>query len=128
MSVPGPLGAGVCDGLEVQYQPRGPLVYVRDPIDASHGYLRVSLARWSRFVGVIKAGQFVPQREGDVITVTIGDLWNAGLVTASPFLVTSTHTWRIFCKAVRAGAFDVIGTAPAAGQGELPPAGRPGSG
>ncbi|MEV5741230.1 hypothetical protein AB0L30_14375 [Microbispora rosea] len=63
-----------------------------------------------------------------MITITIGDLWNTGVVTASPFLVTSTHTWEIFCKAVRAGAFDVIGNAPAAGQGERPPPGCPKAG
>ncbi|KAA9375961.1 DUF397 domain-containing protein [Microbispora cellulosiformans] len=120
MTVPGPLGVGVYDGLEVEYQTRGALVYVRDPRDASHGYVRVSLARWSRFVGAVKARQFVPQQEGDVVTVTIGDLWNAGIVTASAFLVTSAHTWEIFCRAVRAGAFDAIDATSAAGQGEYP--------
>ncbi|WP_328710495.1 hypothetical protein [Microbispora hainanensis] len=126
MTVNGPAGVGVYEGLEVEYQSRGQVVYVRDPIDASHGFVRLSLGRWSRFVGAVKAGRFVPQREGEEITVTIGDLWNAGIVTSSPFLVTSEHTWGLFVKAVQAGAFDAIGDPTPTGTGEPATPGGPG--
>ncbi|MEZ0076521.1 hypothetical protein [Planotetraspora sp. GP83] len=46
----------------------------------------------------MKSGQFIPQREGDEITITIGDLWNTGIVTSSPSLVTTPHTWELFVK------------------------------
>ncbi|GIH66981.1 hypothetical protein [Microbispora siamensis] len=120
MTANGPRSVGVYEGLEVEYQPRGHVVYVRDPIDASHGFVRLSLGRWSRFVGAVKAGRFIPQREGEEVTVTIGDLWNAGIVTSSPFLVTSEDTWDIFIKAVNAGAFDVISDATQTGTDKAP--------
>ncbi|MCT9932926.1 hypothetical protein N5079_22215 [Planotetraspora sp. A-T 1434] len=102
------MGVGVVNGLEAEYQPRGPMVYVRDPADEGNAFVRVSMARWSRFLASIKAGVFTPQQEGDEVTITIGDLANAGIVKCSPYLVTTRHTWDTFVKAVKGGEFDPV--------------------
>ncbi|MFC0861666.1 hypothetical protein ACFHYQ_05070 [Sphaerimonospora cavernae] len=100
------LGVGVRDGLEAEYQARAGVVYVRDPDDEERTSVRVSLARWSRFLASIKVGQFVPQQEGDVVTITIGDLSHTGVMQRPSFLATNWHTWETFVKAVKTGAFD----------------------
>lgn len=103
------LGVGVHGGLEAEYQPRAGVVYVRDPDDEERASVRVSQARWSRFLASIKAGQFVPQQEGDVVTIAIGDLSHAGVVQRPSFVTTTRHAWEIFVKAVKGGDFDRLG-------------------
>lgn len=103
------LSMGAYDGLEAEYQRRGAVVYVRDPQDTERRYARVSLARWSRFVGSVKAGHFIPQQEGDLITVAIGDQSHASVSPLSSVVVTDRRTWRIFVKAVKRGKFDHLG-------------------
>ncbi|MEU8054623.1 hypothetical protein [Microbispora bryophytorum] len=100
-----PIGV-ICAGLEIQYQHRGQVVYVRTPADADHGWMRVSLARWSRFLGAIKAGAFIPQQEGDELTVAIGDLAHVGIVKFSSYVVTDRNTWDAFVQAAKSGGFD----------------------
>lgn len=103
------LGVGVHGGLEVEYQARAGVVYVRDPDDEERASVRVSQARWSRFLASVKAGHFVPQQEGDVITIAIGDLSHAGIVQRPSFVTTTRHTWEIFVKAAKGGEFDRLG-------------------
>ncbi|MFC0862166.1 DUF397 domain-containing protein [Sphaerimonospora cavernae] len=103
------LGVGVRSGLEAEYQARAAVVYVRDPDDEDQASVRVSPARWSRFVASVKVGQFVPQQEGDVVTITIGDLSHTGVVQRPSFVTTSRHTWEVFVKAVKNREFDQLG-------------------
>lgn len=103
------LGVGVRGGLEAEYQVRAGVVYVRDPDDEEGVSVRVSLARWSRFLASVKAGQFVPQQEGDVVTIAIGDLSHTGVVQRPSFVTTSRHAWEIFVKAVKNNEFDHLG-------------------
>ncbi|WP_433498581.1 DUF397 domain-containing protein [Sphaerimonospora sp. CA-214678] len=103
------LGVGVRSGLEAEYQARAGVVYVRDPDDEEQAAVRVSPARWSRFLASVKADQFVPQQEGDEVTIAIGDLSHTEVVQRPSFVTTSRHAWEIFVKAVKSSEFDHLG-------------------
>lgn len=100
------LGVGVCEGLEAEYVPRSQTVYVRDPREGEGASVRVSVARWTRFLASVKANAFVPQQESDVVTLAIGDLSHIGVMQYPSFLAIDRPTWDIFVKAVKSGAFD----------------------
>ncbi|WP_182877179.1 hypothetical protein [Microbispora sp. H10670] len=100
-----PVGV-ICAGLEVQYQPRGQIIYMRTSADGDHGWMRVSLARWSRFLAATKAGAFIPQQEGEEVTVAIGDLAHVGIVKSPSWVVTDGNTWKVFVQAAKSGSFD----------------------
>lgn len=100
-----PIGV-ICAGLEVQYQSRGQIIYIRTPADGDQRWMRVSLARWSRFLGAIKTGAFIPQQEGDEVTVAIGDLTHVGIVRFSSYVVTDRNTWDAFVQVAKSGGFD----------------------
>ncbi|WP_433496805.1 hypothetical protein ACQP1K_17630 [Sphaerimonospora sp. CA-214678] len=100
---------GVYSGLEAEYQVRSGVVYVRNPEDREQRCTQVSLARWSRFLASVKAGQFTPQQEGDVVTITIDDQSHATVTPLPSFVVTNRRTWKLFVKAVERGEFDHLG-------------------
>lgn len=103
------LSVGVYSGLEAEYQVRSGVVYVRDPEDPKQRCTQVSLTRWSRFLTSVKAGEFTPQQEGDLITVVIGDQPHAAASPLPSFVMTNRHTWRLFVKAVKRQEFDHLG-------------------
>ncbi|GIH68380.1 hypothetical protein [Sphaerimonospora thailandensis] len=100
------LSVGVYSGLEAEYQVRSGVVYVRDPEDPERRCTQVSLTRWSRFLISVKAGEFTPQQEGDLITVVIGDQSHAAASPLPSFVMTNRRTWRLFVKGVKRGEFD----------------------
>jgi hypothetical protein len=94
-------------GLEATRIRRGDYILFQDSSNAAvHGPVRVSLARWSRFLAAIKTARFEPQREGRSLTVCIGDLSDEGVVSRRSYVETTVDRYEAFARGVRAGEFD----------------------
>jgi hypothetical protein len=94
-------------GLEAKRVGRGNYVLFQEPGNMSvGGPIKVSLARWSRFIAAIKTGRFEPQREHGSVTVCIGDLSDDGIVSRRSFIETTEDSYSAFTKGVLSGDFD----------------------
>jgi hypothetical protein len=97
------------DCLEARWVRRGGYVLFQDSGSATtSGPVKVSLARWSRFLAAVKTGRFAPQREGRSVTICIGDLSDEGVVSRRSFVETTMDHYENFAQGVRAGNFDHI--------------------
>jgi hypothetical protein len=95
--------------LEARRATRGDHVLFQESWNATaYGPIKVSLARWSRFLAAIKTGRFAPQQEGRAVTICIGDLSDEGVVSRRSFVETTVDNYEAFARGVRAGDFDHI--------------------